>query len=62
MFLFNSFTGNENIKNINQDPDVNFFQGGVSSSLDTDIISQKGFRNKFKMYITNFFLCFASKY
>lgn len=62
MFLFNPFTGNENIKNINQDPDVNFFQGGASSSLGTDIISQKGFRSKFKMYITNFFLCFASNY
>ena len=41
---FNPFIINEDISDNNIDPDVNFFHESVSSSLDTDYISQKYFK------------------
>ena len=39
----------------NQDLDLNFFHENVSSSLDTNYVSLKDFKSKFKDYIENSF-------
>ena len=42
----------------NQDPDLNFFHKSVSSSLDTDYVSPKDFKSKFRDYTENSFSAF----
>ena len=41
---FNPFIVNENMNDCNQDPDLNFFDKSLFSSLDTDYVSLKDFR------------------
>ena len=53
--LSNPLIVNEKMKDNNQDPDLNFFQESVSSFLDTDYVSPKDFKGKFKDYTENSF-------
>ena len=53
---FNLFIVNENMNDNNQDPDLNFFHESVSSSLDTDCVSPKDFKSKFKIILKARFL------
>ena len=62
---FNPFIVNENMNKNNQEPDLNFFHESVSSFLDTDYVSPKDFKGKFKDYLEislNLFLFFTSKF
>ena len=52
---FNLYVVNENMNDNNQDPDLIFLHESVSSSLDTDYVSPKDFKSKFKDYIENSF-------
>ena len=54
---FNPFIVNENMNKNNQDPDLNFFHESVSSFLDTDYVSPKDFKGKFKDYLEISFSC-----
>ena len=58
---FNQFIVIDDMNDSNQGPDLNFFYESVSSSLDTDYVSPKNFRSKFKNYTEKSF-CFTSKY
>ena len=41
---------NENMNDSNHDLELNFFHENVSSSLDTNYVSPKDFKSKFKDY------------
>ena len=58
---FNQFIVIDDMNDNNQGPDLNLFYESVSSSLDTDYVSPKDFRSKFKNYTENSF-CLTSKY
>ena len=46
---FNQFIVIDDMNDNNQGPDLNLFYESVSSSLDTDYVSPKDFRSKFKI-------------
>ena len=52
---FKQFIVNENMNDNNQYPHLNLFHKSVSSSLDTDHVSPKDFKSKFKGYTENSF-------
>ena len=47
---FNPFIVNENMNHKNQNPDLNFFHKSITSLLDTDYVSPKYFKSKYKDY------------
>ena len=54
MLFFNPFIINENMNNKNEDPDLNFFQESVFSSLVADYLSPKEFKSNSKDYTERF--------